>query len=357
MDRRRKGARPGFTLIELLVVIAIIAILIALLVPAVQKVREAAARTQCQNNLKQMALANISYADSNQSLLPPGGLAGRNGINSSAINGDWNDDRGSWYVYALPYMEQTGLYKTMEAVQADNPGLTNPNTTGTTLSTVYNSAGHVRNKGVVNAANGKLPYARCPSDGERVDWNTFNYAGSLGPQCLAGPCGFDPFQKYCQPDVSGLGDWGYTWSPDHGNDWGTAGIRGVFNRLGSPFRFPAAIRDGTSNTIMLGETLPEAHDHYGNGTWNHFNGGVAHHGTLPPLNYLAGKKINNSVWCSPADTAHHNWNVSWGFNSRHSGGANFAFCDGSIQFLSQSIDHRLYQLLGCRNDGMPASVP
>src|SRR5688500_5930779 len=95
---RWRRLQRGLTLNVLLVVIAIIAILIALLVPAVQKVREAAARTQCQNNLKQMALANIGYADSNRGLLPPGGLAGRNGLGSGAINGDWNDDRGTWYV-------------------------------------------------------------------------------------------------------------------------------------------------------------------------------------------------------------------------------------------------------------------
>src|SRR5262249_37561891 len=98
----------GFTLIELLVVIAIIAILIALLVPAVQKVREAAARTQCTNNLKQLALACIGYADDHNKTLPPGGLCGRD------AQGNWTQgwaDQGSWLVYTLPYMEQGPLYK------------------------------------------------------------------------------------------------------------------------------------------------------------------------------------------------------------------------------------------------------
>ena len=106
IPRPRSRRRDAFTLIELLVVIAIIAILVGLLLPAVQKVREAAARAQCQNNLKQIGLATVNCMDSNQGAIPPG-MGAYPGYDRNVPGGAY----GSRFMFILPYMEQDPLYK------------------------------------------------------------------------------------------------------------------------------------------------------------------------------------------------------------------------------------------------------
>jgi prepilin-type N-terminal cleavage/methylation domain-containing protein/prepilin-type processing-associated H-X9-DG protein len=337
--RGRFWPKRGFTLIELLVVIAIIAILIGLLLPAVQKVREAANRMKCSNNLKQFGLALHNYHDTN-GLFPPGGLAP-----NAQTTGDWGDDRGSWLVYILPYMEQSGLYNQIQQV-AGGPVTFNPvpvpnGSPPSSPPPQYNWVGKASAAGVFN--NVRPGNWRCPSDDYDPTAAVCNYVGSLGPQCAPGPCGYDPNQVYCNQPA-----WGYTWSPDHGNTFDSSQLRGMFNRLGCKINL-ASVTDGTSNTIMVGESLPAQHDHLTAGGWWHFNGGAAHVSTIVPINY----RSDGTNWCSPAQTFRGNWNVSWGFKSRHTGGVNFVFADGSVHFLTQSIDMRTYQLLGCRNDGMP----
>lgn len=323
----------GFTLIELLVVIAIIAILIALLVPAVQKVREAAARSQCQNNLKQLALACISYADSSpKKALPPGGYY------------NW-DERGTWHVYILPYIEQGPLYQ--KIVKA----------AGGPLETTGNSVGIANGAGAFKDPSGAavvLPYGRCPSDDYDRNAGLSNYVGSLGPQCAPGPCGFDPFLVNCnRPQVTPY-PWGYGNSPDHGNSVNASDIRGLFNRLGATILYPASIPDGTSNTIMIGEALPGVHDHLTNGpAWWLYNSGASHCTTCTPINYQMPEKYDGST----CQTRRDNWNISWGYTSRHAGGCNFAFADGSIHFIADNIDAKTYALLGCRNDNNPVTTP
>ena len=324
---RRRGAR-GFTLIELLVVIAIIAILIGLLLPAVQKVREAASRMKCQNNLKQFGLALHNYHDVNHKL-PPGGLF---------LNWDWNDDRGTWIVYTLPYVEQDNLYKAIQAAA------------GGGIDSTYNSVGIAENAGGTfpGVFTGvRLPLIRCPSDDYDPKVQTTNYVGSLGPQCAIGPCGYNPNQQYCNGQAQ-VPSWGYPTSPDHGNSPNAQDIRGLFNRVGAELSF-ASIPDGLSNTILIGESLPGSHDHLqnGQGYWWRFNGGASHCTTIIPINYLMPEQVDNSQ----CQTATYNWDISWGFKSRHTGGSNFLFGDGSVHFINSTIDQRTYALIGCRNDG------
>jgi prepilin-type N-terminal cleavage/methylation domain-containing protein/prepilin-type processing-associated H-X9-DG protein len=349
-NRARRGS--GFTLIELLVVIAIIAILIGLLLPAVQKIREAARRMQCSNNLKQFGLALHNYHDVNNEF-PKGGACGwidPNIVPAAAYPGDgpadWSTDQGSWMVFVLPYMEQDPLYR-----QINHSYSIVPKQGSINRWLGLNGFGYGGDPRVP-----KPKWTRCPSDDYQLQFPWYNYLANTGPQCMIGPCGYDPFQGWCQPETSGLGGgqlgMGYTWSPDHGNEWtNNANIRGVFNRLGVTITM-SGITDGLSNTILVGETLPAQNDHATNGGWYHFNG-PAIGGTITPINY----RSDGTNWCSPAQTARHNWNLNFGFKSNHSGGANFLFGDGAVRFLRQTIDHRTYQLLGCRNDGQPSNIP
>src|SRR5438270_1945504 len=186
----------AFTLIELLVVIAIIAVLIGLLLPAVQKVREAANRMKCSNNLKQFGLAIHSYHDVNQ-YFPPGG--------KSIPDGSWEDgDKGTWQSYILPYMEQGNIYNLIPNIAVPNydsiRGTRGGNATsgGQPVATYDCLLTHV------GIPIPKLPYGRCPSDGFQPDTPFSNYVGSLGPQCAPGPSKYNRYYPYCQPRYAGL---------------------------------------------------------------------------------------------------------------------------------------------------------
>lgn len=357
MRQSKRPHRAAFTLIELLVVIAIIAILIALLVPAVQKVREAAARAQCQNNLKQLSLACLNYEGAYKRM-PRG-----NERPASASFAD-GDNGASWMFVVLPYMEQGPYHDQVRAA-------------GTLANAV--TLGIVPPKSV-------LPFTRCPSDHwERSDPRFANYVGSSGPQCnnppTTGGCNTPIFQQYCNGDNSGLAvpntlsprtypgyDASYTWGDTNNADL----VRGMFVRGGATIKI-AHVIDGLSNTLLLGELLPEFSEfqRYTTNSWLGSNN-VAQGQTIQPINWKIDPVPGNTIaaYAAECTAAPHgtycpsgpthcmwNWHVTWGFRSHHSGGVNFAFGDGTVRFIHQNIDHKTYQYLGCRHDNQAVTLP
>jgi len=312
--------RRGFTLVELLVVIAIIGILVALLLPAVQAAREAARRSQCSNNLKQMGLGIHNYADTYKGMLPRAG-------------NDWANPQTSWHVAALPFMEQSALYNQLPMYPVNPPGAVDA---------------RVNVNSGINLRQVKIPYGRCPSDSTDEMFNgayQFSYCGSMGSQSTPSA---NPACETWQPNQQQGLLYG---NAGHGNDSRPDSLSGVFNRTGARIRY-SMITDGLSNTIFVGEFIGKCNDHTGGDGWCSFNQAAnAHASTVVPINDDTTCPAGTGKITNPSCTAQNNWNYSWGFRSQHPGGAQFLLGDGSARFIQESINIVTYQRLGGRADG------
>jgi prepilin-type N-terminal cleavage/methylation domain-containing protein/prepilin-type processing-associated H-X9-DG protein len=295
-----RDQRGAFTLIELLVVIAIIGILIALLLPAVQKVRESANRMSCTNNLKQIGLALHNYHDAYGSF-PPGAVP----------------LHAPWTIYILPYIEQDALYRVYRfdlPNNADDP-----------------------DQAQVRTARVKT-YV-CPSD------TTFT---SLP---IVPESGYDPRPAYMPGSYRGVegksigtGDYWFDSQSDNQAD-GPKAWRGplhVVNRYGlSPERI-ATITDGTSNTLMVGEYSTWTHENrqvFWAYSWNQYTMSA----TIPQSRAL----IPDYDACVAAGGEGADNTCKRAFASFHSGAAiNFALCDGSVRSIQRGINLELYGALG-----------
>jgi prepilin-type N-terminal cleavage/methylation domain-containing protein/prepilin-type processing-associated H-X9-DG protein len=334
---RSKSAR-GFTLIELLVVIAIIAVLIALLLPAVQSAREAARRAQCLNNLKQIGLAMMNY-ESAMGSLPPG-------FKESAY--------GTWNVYILPFIEGNPQYNAWNFDGIAGAGLTAFQYGGNGSPAAVN----------ITVTLGRIAAYTCPSD----TWTTslynipsYNYAVNFGncdmPQnnltTIGGwPFMGAPFADLMPPPTAGI--------PVAAN--GNVTSDGTTNGSWGTFKI-ASVTDGMSNTLLAsevvqGQTGPGGYDLRGYSMWSQaaaFETILSPNSTLPDVIYATSycqyPNGINPPCIAPNTSATPQTSLTFASRSRHPGGVNSLFGDGTVRFIKNTISLVTWRALSTTHGG------
>jgi prepilin-type N-terminal cleavage/methylation domain-containing protein/prepilin-type processing-associated H-X9-DG protein len=304
----RITTRRGFTLIELLVVIAIIAILIGLLLPAVQKVREAAARMECSNKIKQLAIGMHSYHSAYGNFPPSQPLGYYSPTWYTDNPGTTERDRSCWVGFLLPYIEQDNMAAQLRAFLQAPP----THTLGASFATIT------------------IKTLVCPSD----------------------PNG---------PKVSSLGQGAHTnYVVCHGNGYSTPSsdprglnLPGLF--YGRSRVKMETIQDGTSNTVMFSEMIniqdTTVHDVRGR-IWNSIHAGTSFSTIYPPNSTIGDNPQGYCVSSTMTPCASQSVGNAYILaRSGHTGGVNAALGDGSVRFVSNTITPNVWNWMGTRNGG------
>jgi prepilin-type N-terminal cleavage/methylation domain-containing protein/prepilin-type processing-associated H-X9-DG protein len=352
MNKHRHARAGGFTLVELLVVIAIIGVLVALLLPAVQAAREAARRTQCANNLHNIGLALINYADTNKVL--PAATQFRPG---KPFPQPESGPGGTWVLEILPFIEMQGLYARFDRSVPVHD---------------------IVNRDLLGVP---IPFLVCPSDGDAPPGGVFE------PGVKVDGSGF-----LNRPDVRQMGLW-YPMSsgPTHfdscpfcandptkpnfccqGSSFGSRSVTARNDPLGPPGTPPPTfagvcgryekgislkeISDGLTNVILAGEQI-NTHCRYTCAHCPNFPFSATNIPINTMLRHPEGPLSSGASQILSADPEIGGYAQVCGYKSRHPGGAHMVMADGSVHLLNEAIDFDLYNLLGARSSGEPKRIP
>ncbi len=315
----RRSPSRGFTLVELLVVITIIGILMSLLLPAVQQIRSAARRLQCQNHLKQLGLACLNH-ETNVKHFPTNGW-GWTWV-GDPDRGTGDRQPGGWIFNVLPYVEQQNIYDL-------GAGLT----------------GQAKRDALGRMQSSPVPVFNCPSRRPATTFQNTRHLGAPIKNATIVP-------EHCRSDYAGnIGDppgwnWGGPQNEEAGDNragWDSRTEPGNFNGMfhyGSRIKM-AKVRDGTSNTYLIGEKslTPER---YENGQSAADDDGMfqGHDWDIVRTGY------------EPLFQDRPGLNSDWSFGSAHVAGCNFVFADGSVHLINYNIDPETHRRLSNRQDGL-----